>query len=719
MPEHRDMNTDTAEVRLHLWDYWRVVSNRKALVFSIFSLVMVAAVITTLVLPKIYRATVMMEIIRESKDIEVFERNIKPDYDPFFQQTQFHNIQQKDVLYPVIERLQLSEKWAKRDDYEEPVYPKEVTYKLLVKSMDVRQVRNTSLIELRVENRSKEEGVQIAKLVSESYVEARLRQTTDQAKRGLDRLQEEVKREEEARSKAMNEVERLRRELGITELAGTGGLRASDATPLSQSILQKKEQDLSDAKIVLITKQKRLEQIKDLPTSELLNALTALNLKDDNLVSTQSEFNQAEALLTQYKKEGYGGNHPTVVAQENVVRKLKEQLEQQLGGMRQGLIADVVTEQAKVEQIEKDIQQYKTKSVEENSEKYSVFRDAVRRFETHQMVYDAAMGRYKQNLIESEMPSTPIIIRSPAEAWIKPVKPKWWLNLLLAFVVGSILGVSAAFFIEYLDTSVKTIDDVENRLKIPVLAVIPLGVPTLNKDIEDSPHAEGYRILRTKIESLRSSPTANTVTMVSGGPGEGKSTTLFNLAWTCAQSGMSTLLVDADLRRPSLHRVLEFQNDVGLSDYLSGAKGLSEVVHGTSLPSLHFVPSGNHPSLKSYLSSPRMKEFFEDVKSRYDWVFFDAPPILGVSDAGILARMVDATVMVIQHRRFPVSVTMRVKQSVVEIGGKLIGVVLNQVNTKEHEMYGYYNSYYDYYGKTDDKKSKGSKKTIRPAGQEY
>ena len=166
----------------------------------------------------------------------------------------------------------------------------------------------------------------------------------------------------------------------------------------------------------------------------------------------------------------------------------------------------------------------------------------------------------------------------------------------------------------------------------------------------DSPHAEAYRVLRTNILFSRKDTNWRTMTVVSGGAGEGKSTTIFNLATVFAQNGNRVLIVDSDLRRPSLHKILNVANNLGLTNYLLKQNRLEEVIQTTPVPSLDFMPSGRLPSSSiGILNSAAMKEFIAEAKSRYDFVFFDSPPIMGVSDASILASEVDMAVLVEVH----------------------------------------------------------------------
>jgi capsular exopolysaccharide synthesis family protein len=169
------------------------------------------------------------------------------------------------------------------------------------------------------------------------------------------------------------------------------------------------------------------------------------------------------------------------------------------------------------------------------------------------------------------------------------------------------------------------------------------------------------------------------------------------------------LLVDSDLRRPSLHKFLKVSNSIGLTNYLLKQASLEEVIQTTKNPLLDFLPSGKLPSSSlGILSSQRMKDFIRDVKSRYDFVFFDSPPIMGVSDATILASEVDLALLVVQYRKYPQNMTLRAKQQVEKVEGTLLGVVLNNINISQDSYYYYYSGYYyDYYAKSADSEPEG------------
>jgi capsular exopolysaccharide synthesis family protein len=370
---------------------------------------------------------------------------------------------------------------------------------------------------------------------------------------------------------------------------------------------------------------------------------------------------------------------------------------------------------AKLDSITAQVETAKAKQ-EEITTNYRAYYDAKRDLENKQRVVEALEFKISQEMIEATLPvSTAVRIVDKATPGLRPVKPNKPLNIALGVVVGLIVGVGLAFFIEYLDTSVKTIDDVERALQAPVLGVIPQNVGVLLFEGPETPHAESYRVLRTNILFSRKDDSLNTLTIVSGGVGEGKSTTLLNLATVFAQNGDRVLVVDSDLRRPSLHKALKLSNAAGLTNYLLRQNTLEEVIQTTSLPTLDFLPSGKLPSSSmGILNSEQMKNLILELKRRYDFVFFDSPPIMGVSDASVLASEVDMAVQVVQYRRYPQPMTIRAKQMIQKVGGNLVGIVLNNINMNSDESYYYYSGYYqDYYSKQDDDsgtKQKGASK---------
>jgi capsular exopolysaccharide synthesis family protein len=401
-----------------------------------------------------------------------------------------------------------------------------------------------------------------------------------------------------------------------------------------------------------------------------------------------------EALLL---NSGFGENHPKVKAIHATQQVYAKQLEEQISSIRVALEKNLRTAQATRDELRKHLDEINAKQLA-NKNLSANYTRAKNTYIKEKTLLDGVRTRAQSQTMELAMPRVAVSVKQVAEPPSFPVRPRVGLNLMLGGLVGLVVGLGLAFFIEYLDTSVKTMEDVENLLGLPVLAIIPKNIHLLHKDQGDSPDAEAYRILRTNIEFNRKSPQANTISLVSGGPGEGKSTTIANLAFISAQGGYSTLVVDADLRRPVQHEIFDVDNSIGLTNYLTTEMDLHEVIFPTTVENLSILPSGILPSdAVGILNSQRMSDLIAELKQRYDIVFFDSPPMLGVSDASVLASEVDQTIIVVQHRRFPRAMLIRVKQAVIGVGGSVLGVVLNNVDLKHDQNYYYYTNYYGYY----------------------
>ena len=225
-------------------------------------------------------------------------------------------------------------------------------------------------------------------------------------------------------------------------------------------------------------------------------------------------------------------------------------------------------------------------------------------------------------------------------------------------------------------------------------------------------------MLRTNLLFSRQDEKLNTIVVVSAGAGEGKSTTTINLATVFAQAGNRVLIVDSDLRRPTLHKLFKVANNLGLTNYLLKQNTLVEIVQTTQVANLDFMASGKLPnSAMGILGSAQMKEMITELKQRYDFIFFDSPPILGVSDASVLASEVDLVMQVVQYRRYPQPMTIRAKQMIEKVGGNFVGIVLNNINMSHDEGYYYYSGYYHdyYYSRTPGEQEADTKAAAKPS----
>jgi capsular exopolysaccharide synthesis family protein len=286
-------------------------------------------------------------------------------------------------------------------------------------------------------------------------------------------------------------------------------------------------------------------------------------------------------------------------------------------------------------------------------------------------------------------------------------------RILLGILLGLGIGMGLATLIEYFNQPIETEEEVAELTGLPVLGWLPLAeVGRVKNGRAHEPlnfvegpalralPAEGCRSIRTSLESLSRQRPLHTVMLTSPGPREGKSTIVLNLGWTFWELGHRLIMVDADLRRPSLHRALRFPAHTGLVELLTGAASLEQVQRPIK-PDFSFLPAGATKGANpgSILSAEKIRNFLEIVKDRADLVLFDSAPVLAVSDNLILASMVDAVILVVRAGHTQRRDLLRAKDQLEKVGAPIVGIVLNEVSPRDTRRY--YSRYADYYGAED------------------
>jgi len=489
------------------------------------------------------------------------------------------------------------------------------------------------------------------------------------------------------------------------------------------------ETQVNDMRIKVATLQSKEKQIEGMNDDQIIRSLKTFEMDDATISQIFPQYESTVSDEAHLLASGLGPNHPTIQALRAKKEVYASQLKDEITNLRKALASNLEISQKALDAMELKLKDARERQQSAKTNGMS-YQQAKNEYLKAKRILESAESRYQSEVMERSMPENPATIWEKAEVSDFPAKPKVSQNMAIASAVGLALGIGLAFLIEYLDTSVKTMQDIESALGIPVLAVIPKDVEVLKDAPSDCPDAEGYRIMRTNIEFNRKSPDSKTITLVSGGAGEGKSTTLNNLAFTFANGGYRTLIVDADLRRPSQHHFFDISNERGLTDYLTTDIPMEPLILKTSVDNLSFMPSGRLPiDAVGILNSQRMVDLIEHVKESYDMIFFDSPPILGVSDASVIASAVDMTIIVVQHRRFPKAMLQRVKRALLNVGANIIGCVLNNTDTRHDEYYEYYTSYYQYYSPQNipappirnkgDQDSTAEPTPIRPSTGEY
>lgn len=685
---------------LHFLDYWRVVCSRKEIVIAVFLLIVATGIVLTYTMPKVYIASAIIAVKQERPDLPIFTPDLMR-YDPYFLRTQFEIIQSRPVIEEVVRKLDLNTKLGKAYGYLAVLGDKsfDQTATIVGDCMNVQQYRDTNLIEIQIElaepkASAPQLAADVANMIVAVYRELSTRRSREEIERALESLRESLEQQKKTVEKLEKNVNEIRHRVGITTMF-SGRV---DMGRLDDLRLREIEALKVRLRLELEDKKATHEKVASLADKELLYSQQPL-VGDKVLEALVHEKRQADIRLRDIQ-DSLGAKHPDVTRLVAAIDEIQTKVIEQLKGLRTGVLHNYETAQAKFTAVEVMLEEFKATRRHDQSTGYLEFDKARADLEQARKIRDMLDIRVVEEIIKLRMPKTIVALIEPAKpsSFDDPAKPNTILYIMLSVLVGITSGIGLAYFVEYLDTSVKTIEEIERYMNIPVVGVIPQKVKPFVDETAEGVHQEAYRVLRTNIQLSKRVKDAKTFCFTSGSVAEGKSLTLFNLAYVCAQLGDRVLIVDSDLYRPRQHKILGISNTVGLVNMLLGEVNLEDSILSTSVPNMDVLPSGKLSSrIHGLLDTWRMKEFVQTVKKSYDCIFFDAPPIIGVSDASLLIREMDAVLLIVQHRKYPRGVSNRAKGMIENISGNLVGVVLNKINVSRDYSYYYYQQHSYYY----------------------
>jgi polysaccharide biosynthesis transport protein len=435
--------------------------------------------------------------------------------------------------------------------------------------------------------------------------------------------------------------------------------------------------------------------------------------------------------------ESLGERHPDMVRVRTQIRQTQDKIRTEVRNVARTAESEYRTALAKESRLTASLDAVKQEA-QDTSRKTIEFSVLKRDVDSNKQLYQDLLTRTKQTGLETELKTTNIRVVEKAEMPRAPVSPNRMRNYQLALLIGLALGVGIAVGFEHLDNTFKTPDDVKEHLQLPFLGMVPdvdtklpggatpprgaaLAVATRNPS---SPVAEAYRVLRTNLIFTSAGEGGRALVVTSANPGEGKTTTVANLASALAHNGAKVLAIDADLRRPTLHQHFGLQKTPGISDLLVGKASASQSIQTTRINGLQLLACGYQPpNPAELLGSPMMKQVLDALRAHYDWILIDSPPLLAMADTPVLASVVEGVVLVLAAEKTPKPAVERAVEQIQGVGGKVVGVVLNRVNLERNSYYysqyygEYYRSYYaaDGGGAARDSARKGSRSGARSA----
>ena len=691
---------------VHFLDYWQILYSRKEIVIAVSILLILVGIVVTRRMPKVYAARSVIEVQREAPNKDLFGASVFR-YDPVFLRTQFEIMKSDPVVEQVVRESNLADDlgmaygWKNTSSAQNNF---ERTVALVKSKTSLSVFRDTDLIAITVklDKPDKPDGeaarvaARVANTIAKVFREYMRTKSRSTIERSLEKLTDEVKNLEDQITAKEEEIRVFREKNGVALLS-----RADYGADMVHRQVAQYTEKAEALQMEATVKKLRYDRIVELSPQEAAEALPAV-IGDNSLSQFITDRQNLQMQLAALKQAGAGPNHPEVQKAQVLLAELDAKLKERVDGVKTGL--KIAWEQT---QTEADLYAERLKKTSDAEREVS----AGVAIELERLNQDLAALKSRRADLDRRMDDERIGLNIPKTAveiielakvpeMPLPISPNFALNVTLSVVAGLFFGVVLAFFVEYLDTTVKTADDVERYLQAPVVGIVPQKIRALNDPNARFSHYEVYRVLRMNLKNNKALGDGKVIVFTSASAGEGKSINSFNTAWVCAESGERVLLVDCDLYHPRLHKILDVAVEPGISNVVVGEASLDTAIIKTAQPNLDFLPAGRiaGSSVFGLMDTEEMASLFHTLRERYDRVIVDSPPMVGVSDTAQLVRLGDGVLQVIQHRKYPRALCRRAKDRISSMGGNFIGVILNNVNAAHGgSSYYYENQYYYYY----------------------
>ncbi len=702
---------------LNLKEYWAVIVRHKFTIILFTVIALVASAIATSLQTPIYRSSVKLQIDRETARIVNFEgatpREAAYSYD--FYETQYQLLKSKGLAKRVVEQLGL-ESSAQFKAKEKPSFFKDLksffsstpekkpseeddtknvstrgTEKLLLANLKVSPVKNSRLVVVSYDSPNPELAAKVVNTLAKSFVDMTMERRFENSSYAKEFLSDRIKQ-------IRSNLEASERKL--VDYAGEREIVDMDS---KQGILMQKLEAINTR--LTEVEAERIKAESQFQEMKVSGAAGFERITDSEVIQAYKE--RLADLEGQYQDNlnVFKPAYPKMQRLQGQIKELKRKIEKESAGIQSSVKSGyqaAVREQAMLQSRMADIKGQILELQRKSTDYQALKRDV----ETNRELYDGLLQRIKEVGVAAGVGANNISIIDKGEVPTGAYKPNLKKNLQIALIIGLLGGIGLAFLFENLDDTIKSSADVEKLTGLPVIGVVPeirlqdetesIALKTYSEP--KSSIAEAYRSCRTALSFSSESGTPKVLHVASSMAGEGKTTSAISLALTYVQSGANVLLVDCDLRNPSLHNELALPNEMGLTNYLVGGYKPSQVIQKALVDGLYVLCTGPlPPNPAELLGSGKMASFLETAAEKFDVVILDGPPVLGLADALILANMASATLVVVDAGATRSGALKGSMQRLHQAHSHVIGALLVKYG-QGRSGYGYdYQYHYNYY----------------------
>jgi capsular exopolysaccharide synthesis family protein len=561
----------------------------------------------------------------------------------------------------------------------------------LMGGLTVTPIRNSRMVDLKFRSPDAEYAAKAVNEIANQYIKqsVELRFGAAQAANAWlkDQLEEQRKKVEESERKLQAYKEQ------------NNAIALDDKQNIVVQRLGDISRQVTNAKIERMAREADYQGVLELQrTGGDLASYPAI-AADDFINKLKTDLVARQAEKADLVAKGFGPNYTPMRQVDSQIQTLQEQLSREIGRKVEGVRAAFETARLNEANLERALNAQKGESLglDRKAIEYS---ELERQAQSDRELYQNLLTRTSETGVSSEYKGTSIQVIDPAQTPAGPVLPQVPRDLMMSALGGLVLAVCVAFGVEYFDSRIKSPDEAKQHLGIPFLGMVP--AVKLKDDSGDSPmltndappaFGEAIRAIRTAVLFSSAEDGARSIVITSTGPSEGKTMISSSLAISLAQTGQRTLVIDADMRRPRLHDALGRSQEPGLSNVLVGETSLADAARPTSIENLSLLSAGHiPPNPAELLGSKKYLELLNDLKKKYDWIVIDAPPVMPVTDAAVVANTAGGVLFVVGAEMTPRQTAATAIEQLRSAHAKFIGVVLNKVNVTRHSYY--YAPYY-------------------------
>jgi polysaccharide biosynthesis transport protein len=692
-----------------LWEYLHVVLRRRNLVLAVFFAITAASVVRTMLTRPVYEGSASVLIDRADPSVLTFKEVAQVDAsrDDYYQ-TQYKLLQSRSLVRRVIEDMNL----LNDPEFGGPRSPGEIeaakaaepgssqlmeeAISAFLERLTVKPVRNSRLVTVSFQAFRPDLAAVVTNRVAKLYIQQSLDfrvQTSSEAGRWLGGQVEEQRKKVEEMDK---ELVALREREGLVNIEERRTLLEQRLKELGTALNERKSERLQ--------KEALYRQMSGAPNPEELPEVMRSPLIQNLRIELNTLEQKQAQLLERYLEE-----HPEVVKIRKQIADTRTKIRTEAQSVIRAAANDYKASAAQEASIAGALEAAKAETLD-LSRRTVPYDNQKRELEAANQVLTSLLSRSKETDVASELKASNIHVVDPATVPQRPVKPRKVRDTLLGMLVALGTAIGLAYLVESLDNTLKTPEDVRNHLPVPLLGVLPEqpGTETvLARSLDEgSPFLEGYRVVRTALSYSWPDPASRIIVVTSTAPGEGKTITAVNLAFTLAATEGKVLLIDCDLRKPQVQAALKIRLTPGVTDVLVGKAKPSEAIQQrVASARLSVLPAGTtSPSPADLLTTKTLRAFLDSLRDVYDWIVIDTPPVGAVAEPLILAPHADGVVVVAGAEMVQRRAVQHTIERLGNTGARVLGVVLNRAQITKHsyvfgDFYGhYYGRYYGRYG---------------------